>query len=65
MPNGGGQLSVSSVVNILSKLLNHTYRMVADILNDVATLMELLAPLFPAIFLYIICIASVSKVDYF
>lgn len=38
------------------------YRLVADILNDVATFLELLAPLFPTIFLYIVCVASVSKV---
>lgn len=38
------------------------FRLVADILNDVATFLELLAPLFPALFLYIVCVASVSKV---
>ena len=38
------------------------YRLVADILNDVATFLELLAPLFPSVFLYIVCVAGVSKV---
>ena len=41
---------------------NFDYRLVADILNDVATFLELLAPLFPSIFLYIVCMASISKV---
>lgn len=38
------------------------WRIVADILNDLANFLELLAPLFPQLFLLIVCCASVSKV---
>lgn len=38
------------------------WRLVADILNDVANFLELLAPLFPSVFLLIVCSASVAKV---
>jgi hypothetical protein len=46
------------------KIIKFWYRLVADILNDVATFLELLAPLFPTLFLYIVCVASLSKVCY-
>lgn len=39
------------------------WRLVADIMNDLANFLELLAPLFPAFFLFIVCAASVSKVS--
>lgn len=38
------------------------WRLIADILNDLANFLELLAPLFPSFFLPIVCSASVSKV---
>ena len=38
------------------------YRLVADVLNDIGLCLELLAPLFPSIFLLIVCMASVTKV---
>ena len=37
------------------------WRLIADILNDFATFLELLAPLFPPFFLLIVCCASISK----
>lgn len=37
------------------------WRLIADILNDLANFFELLAPLFPGLFLLIVCSASVSK----
>lgn len=37
----------------------------ADILNDVALFLELLAPLFPFMFMMIICAASAAKVNKF
>ena len=39
------------------------WRLIADILNDFANFLELIAPLFPAFFLLIVCCASVSKVQ--
>jgi hypothetical protein len=36
-------------------------RLFADVLNDVAIFIELLAPIFPAIFVLIACLASVAK----
>lgn len=38
-------------------------RLVADILNDLGTFLELLAPLFPHLFLAIVCAASISRVS--
>lgn len=38
------------------------WRLIADLMNDLATFLELLAPLFPSLFLLIVCCASVSKV---
>lgn len=37
------------------------WRLVADVLNDVGHFLELLAPLFPQLFLFIVCTASISK----
>ena len=41
---------------------NILFRLVADILNDIALFMELLAPLIPFLFLTIVCVASAAKV---
>ena len=40
-------------------------RLVADVLNDVGKCLELLAPLFPQLFLTLVCAASVSMVRTF
>ena len=40
------------------------WRLVADILNDLGNFLELLAPLFPAVSLLIVCSASVAKVKF-
>eukprot|EP00062_Callorhinchus_milii_P026825 gi/632989403/ref/XP_007883630.1/ PREDICTED: UPF0420 protein C16orf58 homolog [Callorhinchus milii] len=37
------------------------WRLVADILNDVAILIEIIAPVFPAIFTLILCVSGVLK----
>ncbi|KAL5467116.1 hypothetical protein EMCRGX_G031301 [Ephydatia muelleri] len=37
------------------------WRLVADFMNDVATFLDLLAPLFPLFFLLIMCVSSLSK----
>ena len=42
--------------------LAHSHRFIADILNDMAIFLELISPMFPAIFLLILCIASITKV---
>ena len=39
-------------------------RLVADVLNDVGHFLELLAPLFPHLFLFIVCTASISTVSW-
>jgi len=38
-----------------------TWRLMADILNDLAMLLELLAPLFPHLFLLLLCIGSIAR----
>lgn len=38
-------------------------RLFADVLNDVAMFMEILAPFFPPFFTLIVCIAGVFKVN--
>jgi hypothetical protein len=40
-----------------------TFRLFADILNDLAIFMEILAPNFKDYFIPIVCIAGVCKVD--
>ena len=40
-------------------------RLVADVLNDVGKFLELLAPVFPHLFLFLVCTASVSSVSLF
>nr|XP_023687470.1 RUS1 family protein C16orf58 homolog isoform X3 [Paramormyrops kingsleyae] len=37
------------------------WRLVADVLNDIAMFMEILAPSFPACFTFIVCIAGILK----
>ena len=37
-------------------------RLVADVLNDVGIMLDLLAPMFPGVFLLIACVASLSRV---
>lgn len=46
----------------VASLDTYQIRLVADVLNDLATFLELLAPHFPYFFLLFICAASVSKV---
>ena len=48
--------------NHIMIVVRHFLRLVADILNDVALFLELLAPLFPFMFMMIICAASAAKV---
>ena len=62
MPSAGGMYTNCSNGYLTTK--QYLYRLVADILNDVATFLELLAPLFPTLFLYIVCVASLSKVHH-
>ncbi len=38
-------------------------RLVADALNDLAILLNLIAPLFPGVFLFIACFASLCRVS--
>lgn len=49
-------------VLILIMLCIIIHRLVADVLNDVGIMLDLLAPLFPGIFLLIACVASLSRV---
>ncbi|KAI3733763.1 hypothetical protein L6452_13219 [Arctium lappa] len=37
------------------------WRLVADLMNDLGMLMDLLSPLFPSAFLFIVCIGSLSR----
>ncbi|KAL4658215.1 hypothetical protein GN956_G2972 [Arapaima gigas] len=37
------------------------WRLVADVLNDIAMFMEILAPIFPAFFTVIVCVAGIFK----
>lgn len=63
MPSAGGMYTTLHLPASYLTTILLLYRLVADILNDVATFLELLAPLFPTLFLYIVCVASISKVD--
>ena len=38
------------------------WRLIADILNDLANFLDLVAPIFPGMFLPIVCSASIAKV---
>ena len=53
-------LLMFALLHILMHVYSH--RFIADILNDTAIFLELISPMFPAIFLLILCIASVTKV---
>lgn len=46
----------------LKVLLDYFCRLFADILNDVAMFMEILAPYFPAFFTFIMCVSGIFKV---
>ncbi|KAL0386028.1 UNVERIFIED_CONTAM: protein root UVB sensitive 3 [Sesamum radiatum] len=37
------------------------WRLVADLMNDLGMLMDLLSPLFPSAFLFIVCLGSISR----
>ncbi|GLU09544.1 hypothetical protein SLE2022_263990 [Rubroshorea leprosula] len=37
------------------------WRLVADLMNDIGMLMDLLSPLFPSAFLFIVCLGSLSR----
>lgn len=53
--------SLSSLV-FLDVLLDYLCRLFADVLNDVAMFMEILAPYFPAFFTLIMCVSGIFKV---
>lgn len=55
-------LNLRAVGQSVASLDTYHIRLVADVLNDLATFLELLAPHFPYFFLLFICAASVSKV---
>ena len=48
---------------MLSHIITVICRLVADILNDIALCLDLLAPIFPVLFMTIICASSVTKVS--
>ena len=58
--NGGEYIRI--LTNMLSHIITVIYRLVADILNDIALCLDLLAPIFPMLFMTIICASSVTKV---
>ncbi|XP_044490708.1 protein root UVB sensitive 3 [Mangifera indica] len=37
------------------------WRLVADLLNDLGMLMDLLSPLFPSVFVFVVCLGSLSR----
>ncbi len=43
-------------------IYDFNYRLVADVLNDLAMFLDLLAPIFPHLFMLIICLSSVTRV---
>ena len=45
-------------------LIRCACRLAADVFNDLAIFLELLAPFFPGFFLLIVCSATLSRVSY-
>lgn len=65
-PKSGGTRDAAAIalqsLGFLNVLLGCFCRLFADVLNDVAMFMEILAPYFPAFFTLIMCVSGIFKV---
>lgn len=58
-----GSLVIMNPFDVLYPFFLFLPRLFADVLNDIAMFMEILAPYFPACFTLIVCTAGIFKVN--
>lgn len=57
-----GLSSLLIIANLFNVVISFLSRLFADVLNDIAMFMEILAPYFPGCFTVIVCTAGIFKV---